>query len=869
MMISHTLKRYTLILLSFSLFTTSWLHPEQSSPITLVDQIISEGQKQLEQLAIISSTLSGMLNNQQTQFRNKYDALTHLQALITLIKNLRTEKFIDVDIETAHALAQFCNIITDHLNETITNNFKDIEIFQMEDLVNRALVVEEVSPEDILFSLAKNQQKIQILRKKADSFGLKWYNFATRNVYNYIIDPAIKHDIPYRVFLGAATSTLGLYWWRRLHNETYQQWVPQSVRNIIGDGEVDIDPVNGHRGYQNQDAYTHQAETNARQAETNARQAATNARQTGQQPNPQQTATAHHNPTQPDIPQTTSAPTPDAPQNDIPQASRPQPAPRYQPQTYALFDRIDYSIALLKRDFSAIGLALHAVVAAGWSKEASKFYPKLKKQISIWGNRLKGGSHLKEAQKLAEVSDNVRFTDIFGQDEIKRYWQLLVDYLENPEPFDRLGLTPPKGILCVGDTRTGKTFSVQALLGEIKAMQQRTGSKDKFKFLNLSAAMIDMYGLTEILKEIKQAAPCIVFIDEIDLLYLQRHGHENKKLSEFLVSMSGTIDSKDSKNQVIIIAATNKPESLDVALRQPGRFGKEIRFEYPNYQDRIAFISHKLEKLSLDPEQFDIDYLAQVTEKKSYEALTMLLNNALLKARNNHEMINQEHLNATLDEDVLHIIPHNSKNIPMHEQEILAAHLAAQALTLIKLQPENKLSKVTIKQVMTDIKEEFMGRHLWTPVKDREKNEQQRFEYGKLFMNHSKDSIHLNSRAEKIKQIQTFLAGFIGEEIMHGSCGYSCHKEDAHKALELAQSITFEGLDSEDLPKHIYKIKYDAALKIIETCKKATRELLMENKKELEIITSALLQYKTLDAQIIQKLIQNPQEESNPIATAS
>ena len=176
----------------------------------------------------------------------------------------------------------------------------------------------------------------------------------------------------------------------------------------------------------------------------------------------------------------------------------------------------------------------------------------------------------------------------------------------------------------------------------------------------------------------------------------------------------------------------------------------------------------------------------------------MLIDNALLKARIRNESLTQKHIDEILEEDVYHIIPNNTKLIPQHEKEIVSAHIAGQAITLTLLNINTKLSKATIKQVMTDIKEEAMGMHLWG---DKDKKEQKRFEYGKLFTHHEQDSINLSSRDEKIKLCTYHLAGFVGEEILLGSCGYSCHaEEDKSNALKIAQSIVLEGLDIEKQP---------------------------------------------------------------------
>lgn len=496
---------------------------------------------------------------------------------------------------------------------------------------------------------------------------------------------------------------------------------------------------------------------------------------------------------------------------------------------------------------------LFTYVKGGLQEESKNVSPKLKKYADILKNKLKGGVYHKEAERAADKVEYVRFKDIFGQDEIKRYLQHLVDYLENPEAADRLGLTPPKGILLIGDTRTGKTHCVNALFGEVNDMLERTGQADKYTMYRLDAHTIQNEGIDALLKAVKFTAPCIVFIDEIDLLFLQRAG-ANKTLSEFLQAMGDAVNSKDSKKQVIVIAATNRPETLDIALRQPGRFGKELRFEYPNYEDRLAFLKTKLAELTLHADEFDVAKLAKYTENKSYEALSMLVKNSIIKARLRNVVLNQEILNESLDEDIYHIIPNYTKQIPQHELDILAAHFAGQALALHLMDSSVQLAKVTIKQVMTELKEEFMWTHL---LNDKaEKKEQQRFEYGKIFTCHERDSINMNDQETKRKLCKMYLAGFIAEELLLGSSGYSCHAEtDKQNALLLAKSIAFEGLDAKTMPEQLQQERYTKSLAIMEQCTQEVKELLTKNKDLLKRLKDALLEHKTLDHDQVKELL--------------
>lgn len=522
------------------------------------------------------------------------------------------------------------------------------------------------------------------------------------------------------------------------------------------------------------------------------------------------------------------------------------------------FGKLETNIASLMLGHAPIGHFMIAASIGGIALEwKDHFGPWLSEKLSVISNKLKGGAYLREAQKAAHEVDDVSFNDLVGLDHVKKEFSILVDYLQNPEPYDRLGLTPPKGILLIGDSRTGKTFSVKALWGEITQMYKKLGTKNEFSFFDLDASDIDQHGIGYLLSLIKNAAPCVVFIDEIDLLDLQRKG-KNKILSEFLTYMSGTMDAKDPKNQVIIIAATNRPENLDEALRQPGRFGKELRYEFPSFSERQRYLTRKLDKLSLNIENFNIALLAEQTDGKSYEALNILINKAVLKARIRSQVVTQEHIEQTLDEELRHVVNIENKEIPAHEKQLLATHFAGHALMLSLLDMHTKLAKVTIKQVMTDIKEVSMGMHLYYP-KDKDAN-QKRFEYGKVFTHHKGDSININTREEKLALIKYHLSGIIAEELICGSCGYSVHAKDMEHALALAESLACEGLEMKNLPKHIQKERFDEAFAILTACKKEVTKLLTKHRATLEKIIAALEEKETLTHDEIVELM-------NPVAS--
>jgi len=503
-------------------------------------------------------------------------------------------------------------------------------------------------------------------------------------------------------------------------------------------------------------------------------------------------------------------------------------------------------------------LPFGAVMGAHWYTTAKKEWkilkPWINEKISILVNRLKGGSYLKKANKLQGIITSVYFEDMVGLKHVIKNFQVIVDYLENPELFDRLGIAPPKGFLLIGDTRTGKSYSVKALFNEIDRMLEQNNRKNEFKFLELNSSIIISEGIEKILSIVQEEAPCVVFIDEIDLLNLQRHG-QNTMLMEFLTAMSGMNSHSDSKKQVIIIAATNQPETLDVALRTPGRFGKELRFEYPSLEERKEFITRELSKLALGLELFDIDKLSKETEGQPYEGLKLIINQSLLKARLRNEMFSQQHLDETLNEIIHNIIEEKFRDIPLHEQELLSIHFAGHALALMLLDTTTKLSSVTTKAVMSAIQEEFSGFHLWKNGNDDE-NKQKRIEYGEVFIHHDHDTINVMSKTEKLSLAQYYLAGIAAEKILNGSCGYSCHTQDKEKALTLVKSLVFQGIDVKKLPKEIQNQFHKEALTTLEQCEQEIINLLTENKEKLLAIKQALQQQSTLNKSDIQFIIE-------------
>lgn len=791
------MKKQLFSVLLFSIFSSTLIGtPETISEdlangqaVTVIDTMLNEACKQLNQTYAVMCSLSGMISdNQLPAVRNKKETLATIKEINQLIQTILQEKFVQSDIQTVDFLLRLNHSIMQHVTKAIRKGFKTLPAYDPSDVIKRTSPL-PIDPAKLYDQIEKQKKFVEDFTIEADHAGLRWYNHLYRGVDNWVITPCEKYSLPQRAGIAAlAVGGALCAWWRlsaptnmnNLDQTSWGRYCPQIIQDFCGPRPAEKMSLNG--GY-----------------------SVDNAEQLG------------------------------------------------------MLGKLEATIASLTHGLLPIGGFMIITSAKYLGDEAkNNLWPWLSEKLTIANNRLKGGAYLKEAQKAAHEVDDVSFNDLVGLEHVKREFSILVDYLKNPEPYDRLGLTPPKGILLIGDSRTGKTFSVKSLWGEITRMYKGMGVKNEFSFFDLDASDIDKHGIGYLLSLIKNAAPCVVFIDEIDLLDLQRKG-KNKILSEFLTYMSGTMDTKNPKNQVVMIAATNRPENLDEALRQPGRFGKELRFEFPSFAERKIYLTKKLDKLSLDIKHFNIEMLAEQTEGKSYEALNILINKAVLKARIHNQVVTQAHIEQTLDEELRHVVNIECKDIPEHERHLLATHFAGHTLMLHLLDMHTKLAKVTIKQVMTDIKEVSMGMHLYHP---KAKDEQQkRFEYGRVFTHHKGDSININTREEKLQLIKYHLSGVIAEEIMSGSCGYSVHAKDMEHALALAESLAFEGLEFKNLPKHIQKERFDEAFAIIDACKKEVRELMLANRDKLELIIAALEEFETLTTDDVTKIMESQGQE--------
>ena len=491
------------------------------------------------------------------------------------------------------------------------------------------------------------------------------------------------------------------------------------------------------------------------------------------------------------------------------------------------------------------------LISQGYGQLSSNVFPYAMQTMQMFWNNIRGGAfENKEVENVFSVDPKTTLDDVIGMEEVKETLNLILQFLIDPEKLFNTGLVPSTALLMTGPPRTGKTFIVNSFFGSLKKTLSEMGRENEFKYWNVPAIFILQHGIKNILDYALAHAPIVLFIDEIDLLQLQRAGGQSTLLSEFLTSLGGALNN-DPKKQVILIAATNKPESLDEALRRTGRLGKEMRFEYPAYESRKAFLIREFKRMALDIKLFDINGLASKTNNKSFEDLSSIIKTGMIRALTRNVSLSQEIIEECLDSEIRNIIMANRKKLPKSELDILASHFAGQALAYQLLDTNELLDKIILKAIMTNIKEELQ----YVAYTKDESEKQKKIVFGATFTRTSGDSAGLGSQEQIINKIKVLLAGFVAEEILLGSCGYSCHPEFSKTAFELAKSITLEGNDPESLSKAKKNKLLDKAFTLIEQCKEEIRELLSSNKEILQAVANELFQKEEIYEFQVQQII--------------
>ncbi len=456
-----------------------------------------------------------------------------------------------------------------------------------------------------------------------------------------------------------------------------------------------------------------------------------------------------------------------------------------------------------------------------------------------------------KARLMGEDQIKTTFKDVAGCDEAKEEVQELVDYLKDPSKFQKLGGKIPKGVLMVGQPGTGKTLLAKAVAGEAKVpFFAISGSDFVEMFVGVGASRVrDMF------EQAKKAAPCIIFIDEIDAVGRQRgaglgggHDEREQTLNQMLVEMDGF----EGNEGIIVIAATNRPDVLDPALLRPGRFDRQVVVGLPDVRGREQILNVHMRKVPL-AKDVEPSFIARGTPGFSGADLANLVNEAaLFAARGNKRLVDMSDFEKAKDKIMMGA---ERKTMVMDEaeKEMTAYHEAGHAI-VGKLVPEHD----PVYKVSIIPRGRALGVTMYLPEKDR--------------FSHSKQ--HLESN------ISSLYGGRLAEQIIYGdekvSTGAS---NDIERATDLASKMVTQWGLSEKLGPLLYaeeegevflgrstskhKNISDETARLIDKEVRAiidknydrARQILMDNMDILHSMKDALMKYETIDAKQIEDLM--------------
>lgn len=384
-------------------------------------------------------------------------------------------------------------------------------------------------------------------------------------------------------------------------------------------------------------------------------------------------------------------------------------------------------------------------------------------------NSMAFGMGKSNAKVYVQSTQGIHFDDVAGEDEAKESLAEIVDYLHNPKKYTDAGASMPKGLLLVGPPGTGKTMLAKAVAGEANVpFFSISGSEFVEMFVGMGASKV-----RDLFKQAKEKAPCIVFIDEIDAIGQKRHsggmgGNDEREqtLNQLLTEMDGF----EENTGVIILAATNRPESLDPALTRPGRFDRRVPVELPDLAGREAILKVHAKKIHLS-EDADLHTIARMAAGASGAELANIINEAALRAvRNGRSIVNQSDLEESIE---VVIAGYQKKNAVLSDQEkqVVAYHEIGHALVAAMQSNSAPVQKITIIPRTSGA----LGYTMQVDTGDK----------------------YLLTKKELENKIATFTGGRAAEEIVFGEITTGA-SNDIEQATKLARSmITRYGMNED------------------------------------------------------------------------
>lgn len=461
-------------------------------------------------------------------------------------------------------------------------------------------------------------------------------------------------------------------------------------------------------------------------------------------------------------------------------------------------------------------------------------------------NAMSFGMGKSSAKIYVKSSDGIKFSDVAGENEAKENLTEIVDYLHNPDKYKKIGASMPKGLLLVGPPGTGKTMLAKAVAGEANVpFFSMSGSEFVEMFVGMGASKV-----RDLFQQAKEKAPCIVFIDEIDAIGKKRDGQigGNDEREQTLNQLLTEMDGFEGNTGVIILAATNRPETLDPALLRPGRFDRRVPVELPDLKGREEIIRVHAKKIRVG-DNVDYSKIARMASGASGAELANIVNEAALRAvRDNREYATQEDLEESIE---VVIAGYQKKNAILTDKEkrIVAYHEVGHALVAAKQTNSAPVQKITI-----------------VPRTSGALGYTMQVEEG----NH-----YLMTKDELENKIATLTGGRAAEEIVF-SCVTTGASNDIEQATKLARSmITRYGMskDFDMVAMETQTNQYlggDTSLtcsaetqamidqKVVELVRKQhekAAQILLENREKLDEISQYLYQKETITGEEFMQIL--------------
>ena len=471
---------------------------------------------------------------------------------------------------------------------------------------------------------------------------------------------------------------------------------------------------------------------------------------------------------------------------------------------------------------------------------------KMMEKMGGGGNSMMFNMGRSNAKVYVKSAEGIKFDDVAGEDEAKENLTEVVNYLHDPSKYQEIGASMPKGILLVGPPGTGKTMLAKAVAGEANVpFFSMSGSEFVEMFVGMGASKV-----RDLFKQAKEKAPCIVFIDEIDAIGKKRDNQlsSNDEREQTLNQLLTEMDGFEGNNGVIILAATNRPESLDPALTRPGRFDRRVPVELPDLAGREAILKVHAKKIKT-ADDVDFHTIARMASGASGAELANMINEAALRAVRNHRTVVTE---ADLEESIEVVIAgYQKKNAVLsdHEKQVVSYHEIGHALVAALQTHSAPVQKITIIPRTSGA----LGYTMQVDTADK----------------------NLMTKEEIENKIATFTGGRAAEEVVFGEITTGA-SNDIEQATKLARAmITRYGMSEEfdmvamETVTNQYlggdtslacsadtQNRIDAkVVELVKTQHQKAKNILLENREKLDELAKYLYEKETITGEEFMRIL--------------